>query len=72
MKTYLVVYEKANDGTIWVRVPDLSGCYSCGDTTHEAKANIKEAIELYLETAKDEGIEIPAPYHFEAEMVEVE
>ena len=72
MKAYLVVYEKANDGTIWARVPDLSGCYSCGDTIAEAKVNIKEAIELFLETAEAEGITIAEPIHFEAELVEVE
>jgi len=72
MTSYLVVFEKAKDGTIWAHVPDLSGCYSCGNTIAEAKANIKDAIELYIETAKTEGIEIPAPGHFEAELVEVE
>ncbi len=70
--TYLVVFEKAKDGTIWARVPDLSGCYSCGDTVAEAKANIKEAIELFLETAITEGIEVPTPGYFEPELVEVE
>ncbi len=70
--TYLVVFEKAKDGKIWAKVPDLSGCYSCGDAIAEAKANIKEAIELFLETATIEGIEIPAPGYFEAELVEVE
>jgi predicted RNase H-like HicB family nuclease len=53
-------------------VPDLSGCYSCGNTTEEAKTNIKEAIELFIETSKDEGIEIPAPGYFEAELIEVD
>lgn len=68
---YLVIFEKADDGTIWARVPDLSGCYSCGDTLDEAKANIQEAMELYIETAKDEGIEIPEPHHFDAELIKV-
>ncbi|MEO5581591.1 MAG: type II toxin-antitoxin system HicB family antitoxin [Saprospiraceae bacterium] len=68
---YLVVYEKANDGTIWARVPDLSGCYSCGNTISEAKANIKEAMALYIETAKSEGMVIPEPLHIEAELVKV-
>jgi predicted RNase H-like HicB family nuclease len=29
--------------------PELPGCASCGDTEEEAIANIREAIELYLE-----------------------
>ncbi len=46
---FLVTFEKATDGTIWAKVPDLDGCYSCGDTIEEAKENIKDAITLYLE-----------------------
>ena len=68
---YLVIYEKAEDGTIWARVPDLSGCYSCGDTFEQAHINIIEAIELYLETARMEGIEIPPAHHFQADLVKV-
>lgn len=30
--------------------PELKGCQSQGDTLEEVMANIKEAIELYLET----------------------
>jgi len=29
--------------------PDLPGCHSQGDTFEEARANIREAAELYLE-----------------------
>jgi len=29
--------------------PELPGCHSQGDTLEEAIANIREAIELYLE-----------------------
>ena len=31
-------------------MPGTEGCQSQGDTLEEAIANIKEAIELYLET----------------------
>ncbi len=30
-------------------VPELEGCQSQGDTLEEAKANIQEAIDLYIE-----------------------
>lgn len=33
-----------------VHVPALPGCISEGDTRDEAIANIREAIELYLES----------------------
>ena len=68
---YLVIYEKSDDETIWARVPDLSGCYSCGNTLNEAKANIKEAMELYIETAKSEGMMIPKAHYIEAELIMV-
>ena len=29
--------------------PELPGCASAGETEEEARANIREAIELYLE-----------------------
>lgn len=34
--------------------PTLPGCISEGDTREEALANIKEAIELYLEPTEDD------------------
>lgn len=44
-----------------VVVPDLPGCFSAGDTLEEALDNAKEAIELWLEVAIDEGAAIPEP-----------
>ena len=43
-----VVVEKDEDG-FYVWCPELKGCQSQGDTVEEALANIREAIELYLE-----------------------
>ena len=68
---FLVVFEKAEDGTIWARVPDLEGCYSCGETIEEAKKNVKEAISLYLEDLSEEGKPIPPPSHLKAELISV-
>ncbi len=68
---YLVVFEKAVDGSIWARVPDLEGCYSCGDTIEEAKAYVKEAITLHLEGLREDGKPIPQPSHLQAELVAI-
>ncbi|WP_448700934.1 type II toxin-antitoxin system HicB family antitoxin [Mucilaginibacter sp. AW1-3] len=68
---YLVVFEKADDGSIWARVPDLPGCYSFGDTMDEAKFNIKDAIEFHIEGLKEEGLEVPEPSSFSAELIHV-
>lgn len=42
-------------------IAELKGCMSHGKTINEAAENIKEALELYLETAIDENIEIQEP-----------
>ncbi len=68
---YLVVFEHAPDGAIWARVPDLPGCYSCGETLADAKLQIKDAIELHLEGLKEEGLDIPQPQVFKAELIHV-
>lgn len=36
--------------------PTLPGCHSQGDTFEESLANIKEAVELYLETMTPDEI----------------
>lgn len=49
-----VVLEASEEGGFTVYVPSLPGCISEGETEEEALANIKEAIELYLEPVEDE------------------
>ncbi len=40
-------------------VPSLPGCVTYGDTVEEAISMAREAIELYLESLKAHGEEIP-------------
>ena len=49
-----IVLEPAEEGGFTAYVPSLPGCISEGDTKDEAIANIKEAIELYLEADVNE------------------
>ncbi len=51
-----VVLEPSEDGGYTAYVPSLLGCISEGNTKKEALANIKEAIELYLEPTEDDHI----------------
>lgn len=44
-----VVIERDDNG-LYAWCPDLKGCQSQGGTLDEAMANIREAVELYLET----------------------
>jgi len=52
MKLY-VEFKKGEDGYIIASCPALKGCYSQGKTIDEARQNISEAIELWLDTAND-------------------
>ena len=56
---YTVILEHEEDGGYHAFVPALKGCHSQGDTMDEALANIREAIEAYLESMK--GMGEPAP-----------
>jgi predicted RNase H-like HicB family nuclease len=49
-----VVLEASEDGGHTVFAPSLPGCISEGDSREEALANIREAIELYLEPSDDD------------------
>lgn len=51
-----IVLEPSEEGGYTVYVPSLPGCVSEGDTKEEALANIREAIELYLEPTEDDHI----------------
>lgn len=51
---YNAIFTPEEEGGYSVFVPDLRGCISQGDTFEEAKANITEAIELYLEAVGEE------------------
>lgn len=51
-----VILEPSDDSGYTVYVPSLPGCLSEGETKTEALANIKEAIELYLEPVAEDFI----------------
>lgn len=48
-----VVIEQDEHG-FYAWCPELKGCQSQGETVEETLANIKEAIELFLETLSQE------------------
>ena len=50
-----VVIEKDEYG-YYAYCPELEGCQTQGDSLEEVMTNIKEAIELYLETLSEEEI----------------
>jgi len=48
-----VIIEKDEFG-YYAYCPELKGCHTQGDTLDEVLKNIKEAVELYLETLDEE------------------
>lgn len=53
---FKVILEPSDEGGYTVYVPSLPGCISEGETVEEALANIREAIELYLEPVEDDSV----------------
>ena len=70
-RSFKVVLEPNEEGGYVVYVPLLPGCISEGDTREEALSNIKEAIELYIESLTDDGEPIPSEDSVEEAVVEV-
>ncbi|MBE7443880.1 MAG: type II toxin-antitoxin system HicB family antitoxin [Planctomycetia bacterium] len=56
---YRILLRKEPEGGYTVIVPTLPGCVTYGDTIDEAIKMAKEAIELYIESLKIHGEEIP-------------
>lgn len=61
MSEYPIVLEREEDGRYSVYAPDLPGCASWGSTREEAIDHIREAIELWIESAREDGEPIPPP-----------
>lgn len=61
MKVYefTVNFIPAEEGGYTVTAPALPGCISEGDTLEEAKVNIKEAIQGYIEALEKDGLTVP-------------
>ncbi|NOQ33496.1 MAG: type II toxin-antitoxin system HicB family antitoxin [Methanosarcinales archaeon] len=55
-----IFYSEEDEGYIAV-VPELAGCSSFGETEAGALREAMTAISLWLQTAKNEGREIPRP-----------
>jgi predicted RNase H-like HicB family nuclease len=44
----------AEEGGYWAEVPAMPGCITEGDTMEEVLANLKDAIEGWLEVANEQ------------------
>lgn len=58
---YNAIFDPAEEGGFTVVVPKLPGLVTEGDTYEKALANVKDAIEGYLQILHDNGEAIPEP-----------
>jgi len=54
-----VILRPGEDGWWVAEVPSLPGCVSQGKTQDEALANVREAIEGWIETATEHSLAVP-------------
>ena len=66
---YRVHLEQDEDGAFVATCPSLPGCVSQGATRSEAIANIREAIDAYLESLRKHDEAVPPGIH--EEVVEI-
>ena len=56
---FTVIFEKEDEGGYHVFCPTLCLAATQSETIEEGLANIREAIQLYLESLVDDGLPIP-------------
>ena len=57
---YKILLRSEPEGGYTVMVPTLEGCITYGETLEEAKINAREAVELYIESLRDDQLPIPS------------
>ncbi|MCG6869965.1 MAG: type II toxin-antitoxin system HicB family antitoxin [Gammaproteobacteria bacterium] len=60
-KYEIIMYWSDEDDAFVAEVPELPGCAAHGSTQEEALRNANEAIQLWIETAKEFGDPVPEP-----------
>ncbi len=60
-KYEIIIYWSNEDGVFVGEVPELPGCMAHGETQELALKAVGEAVDLWLETAREFGDPIPEP-----------
>ena len=66
---YLVIFEPTDTG-YGAYAPALPGCVATGRTREEAAANMKEAMDLHIDSLRSHGEPVPPPSAVEADFIE--
>ena len=57
----IVIYWSKEDGVYVGEVPELPGCAAHGDTQEDALRHIHQAVDLWIDTAREFGDHVPMP-----------
>lgn len=57
----IIIYWSDEDQSFVADVSELPGCMAHGATHEQALANAKEAMQLWIESARADGQPVPAP-----------
>jgi predicted RNase H-like HicB family nuclease len=57
----IIMYWSDEDKAFVAEVPELAGCMAHGDTEELALKNVKEAMQLWIDTAREFGDPVPQP-----------
>lgn len=57
----IILYWSAEDRVFVAEAPELPGCMAHGNTQEAALANIKQAMQLWIDTAQEFGDLVPEP-----------
>ena len=57
----VIIFWSDEDDAFVADVPELPGCHAHGTTQEEALAQAKEAVRLWIDTAREFGDPVPEP-----------
>lgn len=62
MQKYEIILYWSNEDEIFIaEVPELPGCMAHGKTQEDALKNANDAIQLWIDTAREFGDPVPEP-----------
>jgi predicted RNase H-like HicB family nuclease len=66
MKPYIVIVHKDAGSAYGMTFPDAPGCFSAADEADDMFVMAGEALELWAEGMRDDGMKVAEPRDFEA------
>jgi predicted RNase H-like HicB family nuclease len=60
-KYEIIIYWSDEDQVFIAEAPELPGCMAHGDSEESALQQAKEAIQLWIDTAREFGDPVPEP-----------